>query len=176
MALKDCDFNSFAKLKNREYNKNMENSDKNHIHGVHHILAHSYAMQLFLFLIGVVLDLIFNLKIFNNPSFTPLGIFFLIFGTFLIIWAQKTSRNFDKNNLNKESFMHGPYRYTRSPTHYGLFLLMFGFGIMTNDLFIIIFSIISILVTKSFFLKKEEKILVQKYGTPYLEYKKIVKF
>ncbi|KKP64099.1 MAG: hypothetical protein UR62_C0020G0001, partial [Candidatus Nomurabacteria bacterium GW2011_GWF2_35_12] len=67
------------------------------------------------------------------------------------------------------------YCYTRSPTHFGLFLLMLGFGIITNALFIIIFSVISFIITKFVFIRKEEKILAEKYGIPYLEYKKSVK-
>jgi protein-S-isoprenylcysteine O-methyltransferase Ste14 len=52
---------------------------------------------------------------------------------------------------------------------------MLGFGIMANTLFIIIFSIFSFFITKFIFLKKEENILAEKYGAPYLEYKKIVR-
>ena len=96
----------------------MENSEKNRIHGVHQVLAHSYALHLSLFLVGVVLDLVFNFKFFYSPSVVPIGIFFLIFGTFLIIWAQKTSRNLNKNNISKETFRQGPYRYTRTPTNF----------------------------------------------------------
>ncbi|KKP71662.1 MAG: hypothetical protein UR70_C0021G0015 [Candidatus Nomurabacteria bacterium GW2011_GWB1_35_20] len=52
---------------------------------------------------------------------------------------------------------------------------MLGFGIITNALFIIIFSVISFIITKFVFIRKEEKILAEKYGIPYLEYKKSVK-
>ena len=104
-----------------------------------------------------------------------IGAIFLIFGTCLIFWAQKSSLDLNKENMSKETFYHGPYRYTRSPTHFGLFLLILGFGIMTNALFIIIFSIISFILTKFILIKKEEKILAEKYGAPYLEYKKSVK-
>ena len=105
-----------------------------------------------------------------------MGFIFLIFGTFLVFWAQKTSRHLNIENITKETFCHGPYRYTRSPTHWGLFLLMLGFGMIANAFFIVLFSIISFLITKLVFLKKEEKVLAAKYGTPYLEYKKSVKF
>lgn len=154
----------------------MENSEKNRIHGVHQVLAHSYALHLFLFLVGVVLDLVFNFKFFYNPSVVPIGIFFLIFGTFLIIWAQKTSRNLDKNNISKETFLHGPYRYTRTPTNFGLFFLVLGFGLIINAFFVILSAFISFLLSKFIFLNKQEKILALKYGAPYLEYKKMVKF
>ena len=70
--------------------------------------------------------------------------------------------------------MKGPYKYSRSPTHWGLSMLMFGFGITVNAFFIVITTIISYLVAKYTFLKKEEKLLARKYGEPYKEYKKSV--
>jgi len=150
-----------------------ENPHKNK---VHRILAYSYLFYFILFLFGLFLDFLFPLKVFDNYAIASIGILFLILGTFLILWAQKSSLNFKKENITKETFSHGPYRYTKSPTHFGLFLMMLGFGIMINALFIVIFSIISFFITKSIFLKKEEKILTQKYGTSYVEYKKSVKF
>ena len=106
----------------------------------------------------------------------PVGVFFLVFGTLLIIWAQKTSRNLRIENLSKESFYRGPYKYTRGPTHWGLFMLMLGFGMTMNTFFVILFAFISFIVSKFTFLAKQEKILEGKYGAPYREYKKIVKF
>lgn len=143
---------------------------------VHHILVHSYTMYFVLFLIGVALDVIFRFQIFSSLVFTWIGVIFLIFSTFLIIWAQKTSRHLKKENMSKETFRQGPYRYTRNPTHLGLVMLIFGFGIIANAIFIILTTLISFLINKFVFLKKEESVLAEKFGAPYLEYKKSVKF
>jgi protein-S-isoprenylcysteine O-methyltransferase Ste14 len=147
-----------------------------HKNKIHKVLAYSYLFYFILFLIGLLLDFLFPLKIFNNYVISLVGTIFLVFGTLLIFWAQKSSLNLKKENISKETFSRGPYRYTRGPTHFGLFLTMLGFGIMTNALFIAIFSIISFIFTKLIFIKKEEEILAEKYGAPYLEYKKSVKF
>jgi protein-S-isoprenylcysteine O-methyltransferase Ste14 len=53
---------------------------------------------------------------------------------------------------------------------------MLGFGIIMNALFIVIFSLISFTISRFTFIKKEEEILAQKYGDPYLEYKREIKF
>lgn len=147
-----------------------------HKNSVHKILAHSYLFYFIVFLFSLFLDYIFPLKFFENSYTIWVGAIFLIFGTFLILWAQKSSRDFKKEIINKEIFCNGPYCYTRTPTHFGLFLLTLGFGMINNAFFIIIFSIISFIVTKFVFIKKEEKILTLKYGEPYLEYKKSVRF
>ena len=146
-----------------------------HKNKVHKILAHSYMFYFISFLLGLFLDFIFPFKIFKSPGVVSLGAVLLALGTLLVVWAQKSSRSLSKENITKETFYRGPYRYTRSPTHFGLFLLMFGFGIVANALFIVLFSIISFVVTKFLFIKKEEKILAEKYGAPYLEYKASVK-
>jgi len=144
---------------------------------VHGVLAHSYLFYFISFLVAFYIEYKFSFfLIIKDFNILWIGVIFLILGTFLIFWAQTTSYNLKKENLNKETFCHGPYRFTRTPTHYGLFLLMFGFGISINALFIVIFSIISFLIIKFTFIKKEEKILASKYGIPYLEYKTKVKF
>ncbi|HBB54045.1 TPA: hypothetical protein DEQ22_01795 [Candidatus Nomurabacteria bacterium] len=155
----------------------MANSGENqHKHNVHKVLAHSYSMYFVLFLVGVTLDLIFKIKIFISSFMAPMGAFLLIFGSILILWAQLTSRNLKKENISKETFCHGPYCFTRTPTNSGLFSLMFGFGIITNSFFVVLSALLSFIIGKFVFLNKEEKILVEKYGTPYLEYKKTVRF
>ncbi|MBI2631135.1 hypothetical protein HYW73_02890 [Candidatus Nomurabacteria bacterium] len=154
----------------------MENIVKiNQKPSVHKILAHSYATHFLFFLAGVSLDLIFNLKLFKGSLVAIWGFVFLAMGTFLIIWAQKTSRNLKKEIITRETFIHGPYKYTRSPTHWGLFLISLGFGMVINAFFVMIFSLIAFIFTKATFLNKEEKILALKYGAPYVEYKKSVK-
>ena len=143
---------------------------------VHKILAHSYVAYLLFFLIGVCLDFIFDFGIFNNFFITQTGVVSLIFGTFLIMWAQYTSRNLNKENITKDTFRHGPYRFTRMPTNFGLFFLTLGFGIIVNAFFVVLSSFISLIVAKLVFIAKQEKVLADKYGEPYLEYEKSVKF
>jgi protein-S-isoprenylcysteine O-methyltransferase Ste14 len=144
---------------------------------VHHVLAHSYLFYFGLFLFGTILDFFIPISLFNNPVFRPIGFIVLILASLLIIWAQRTSIALRKiEKINKEAFCRGPYCYTRSPTHWGLFLLLLGFSIIADAGFVATFTIVAFLVTKFVFLRKEEAILAAKYGTPYLEYKKFVKF
>ncbi len=146
---------------------------------VHRILAHSYTVFFVLFLISVLFDFIFQIKIFNSSIMAPIGVFFLILSTIIILWAQKTGRDFKKlenKDVRAEHFLRGPYYYTRSPTHFGLLFLMLGFGMIANAFFVILFTIVSFLITKFYFLNKQESILTEKYGAHYTEYKKQVKF
>lgn len=144
---------------------------------VHKVLAHSYMFYFLVFLLGLSLDFVFPIKIkfFGQSPMIDVGIVFLVLSTILIFWAQRTSRHLEKEVINKDTFSHGPYCYTRSPTHWGLFMLMLGFGIIANAFFVIVFSILSFVITRIVFISKEEKILAEKYGEPYLEYQRQVR-
>lgn len=142
---------------------------------VHRVLVHSYFTTLVFFLLGAGLDIIFNLKIFKDEFIAPVGLILFVFGTALIIWAQHASHNFVKENLSAESFCRGPYRYTRNPTYWGLYLVLLGFGLVWNAVFVLISTAISFVFTWAIFLKQEERVLTQKYGQAYLDYKNKVK-
>jgi protein-S-isoprenylcysteine O-methyltransferase Ste14 len=155
----------------------MESDNKNlHKITTHTVLAHSYSVYFVLFLIGIVLDLVLRVKIFTDSVAVPLGVAIIILGSILVFWAQKTSRDLKLDNLSKDTFYQGPYRYTRGPTHFGLFLLLLGFGIIVNSFFVVLFTIIAFLISKFVFLNKQEKMLAEKYGIHYVEYQKLVKF
>ena len=143
---------------------------------VHKIAAHSYLVALLFLLLGVFCDMLWKPVIFDTRLTAPLGTFFLGAGTILLLWAQHASHRFVKENLTKESFCRGPYRFTRNPTHWGLYFLLLGFSLTTNAFFVMISTVVSFFVTKAIFLRREEEVLKTKYGEPYLEYKKSVKF
>ena len=146
-------------------------------HTVHHILAHSYSTYFILLLLGIILDFIFDIEIFADSIMAPVGFFFLILASLIILWAQKTGRDLRKvDEVKTEHFCRGPYCYTRIPTQWGLFFLMLGFGIITNSFFVILSTVISFCIFKFIFMEKHDKILLEKYGAAYMEYKKLVKF
>lgn len=150
--------------------------DDNYIaHNVHRILARSYTVYFLFFLCGILLDLFFKIEIFSNPDFSVFGFVFFFLASILILWAQNTSRNIPRENITKDTFCRGPYCYTRSPTHWGLFILMFSFGIITNSLFVTLFTVFAFIITRLVHLKKEELMLKVRYGAPYEEYQKSVR-
>jgi len=143
---------------------------------VHQILAHSYMVYLIALFLGLIFSAIWPFPIFNNAVLAAFSAILLFLSSLLIFWAQKSSKEFTKENLTKESFMKGPYRFTRNPTNVGLFFSMICFGIIVNSIFAILFTFIAFLISLLIFLKKEEDFLANKYGIPYLEYKKVIKF
>ena len=157
----------------------MENSPKTQPKTVHNILAYSYSIYLFALVAGVFLDVLFPIRVFSE-NISVLGMILLIIASALVVWAQNTSRALrrmkqDKEKLETTDFCRGPYCVSRSPTHWGLFLLVVSLGFLLNSVLIIVVGIIAFLVSKGVFLRREENLLVQKYGEEYLKYKKQVK-
>jgi len=155
-----------------------ETAQKYQNNKVHLILGHGYFVYLIVIILGIFSDFLLNMKIFSNDIYQYTGVFLLVGSSVIIYWAQKTSANYkQKVQENNEAslFEQGPYKYLRHPTYFCLFVMTIGFGLILNSLSIIVFAVIAYLITKIFFLRREEKTLEKKYGEVYLEYKKKVK-
>ena len=108
---------------------------------VHYVLSYSYATYLFAIIIGVVLDMIFHIKIFSGQAFQYIGFVIIILSSMLVYWAQTTSRKAKKEkktNGGEFNFFKGPYKYTKNPTHIGLSLTALGFGFMIGSFFVVL--------------------------------------
>lgn len=142
---------------------------------VHFILFKSYTIYLFAVVLGVIFDLVFPFDIFSNKLFNYFGVILIILGSFFAYWAQKSSRVLKKDENGQIKFDSGPYKYLRSPTHFGLFIMTLGLGFVINSLFSILFTIIAQVISKIFFVRKQQKILEKKYGDNYVNYKNKIK-
>lgn len=161
-----------------ENEKNLNKEVEKGGQGVHFLLSHSYLIFLFSVILGVVFDIFIPADIFTHNSYQSIGVILIFLGSMIVYWAQSTSGNYNENNpkhKNKSFFYRGPYKYSRNPTHFGLFIMTLGLALIINSLFSVIFTITAYLLTKIFFVKKQEKILEEKYGETYRDYKKKVK-
>ena len=144
---------------------------------IHFSLSFSYFMFLSAVVLGVIFDLIFPINILKGIIPQYIGLLMILLGSLFIYWAQYTSRrpkNYEVRERILSDFEHGPYKYMRAPTHFGLFVMTLGLGLIINSPFSIIFIIIGHMFSKLIFLKKEEDLLEKKYGQVYTEYKKKV--
>lgn len=156
------------------------NKEKRNSKTVHFVLLHSYAVFLFAFVLGSFLDPIIKTKLFSDKVYPISGFLMIIIGSLLILWAQNTTsinknKKFKKEEDHGSYFNRGPYRYMRSPTHLGLFIMTLGFSLIINSFFSFILTFVAYIFTKFLFVKKQEKILEEKYGNEYLVYKQKTK-
>ncbi|HPS21460.1 MAG TPA: methyltransferase [Candidatus Paceibacterota bacterium] len=143
---------------------------------IHRVLAQSYLVYLFALFAGLIFSAAFPVKIHVSDFLLSLSAVILMLSSVLIFWAQKSTKNFKKENITKESFKKGPYRYLRNPTNIGIFLLMLSFGVIVNSVSVILFTIVASFFARFVFLRKEKSLLEKKYGKAYIEYKKDVIF
>lgn len=153
-------------------------NNNSHKHNIHRVLTHIYTTYFACFLIGLSLDIFFQTNFFPEALLRPIGAVLLFIATYVIFWAQKTGRNLRdiKENLKKEHFCRGPYCYTRKPTQWGLTLLMIGFGIFSNTFFVVLGTVLAFVISHFMFMGRHDRIMIEKFGDSYKEYKKMFKF
>ena len=144
----------------------------------HAVLAESYMVYVVVSIPALFISVFYPVSQ-NLLSLLPMGLVLLFLGPALIMWAQRASEYFrDKKNINDltvEDFMHGPYKFIRFPTHLGLFLLMVGLAIVMGSFVIFCAALVAQVISHLVFLPKEDSMLVEKYGNPYRNYKKVVR-
>ncbi|MEK7585683.1 MAG: isoprenylcysteine carboxylmethyltransferase family protein [Patescibacteria group bacterium] len=157
-----------------------ELKDKSYRDGlVHLILSHSYTVFWMAVVLGLILDIYVPIGIFYGQMYQYVGAGMIILGSIIIYWAQSTTnctlREVEKGICPIREFARGPYKYSRNPTHIGLFIMTLGLAFILNSLFSIILVVVAFLITKLVFVKKEECLLEEKYGDIYCDYKKKVR-
>jgi protein-S-isoprenylcysteine O-methyltransferase Ste14 len=136
-----------------------------------------FVVYLALFLLGVLAEFFFSVGFGIHASLlNGIGLLLVIAGPALILWSLLSIRKFhDKVSGKAEvDFAIGPYRYMRNPTFLGLTFLVAGFGFFADASYVVFSSILSYLIVRSTFLRKEERLLTERYGEDYIRYMKKV--
>ena len=142
------------------------------------VTMHPPLVYLFIFLLGVLADYYYPLTVPAKNYSEYFGLTVIFFATALIIWAQYSMREFvsrERTPGGTREFAVGAYRYSRHPTYAGLFLLLVGFALLASSVVMILGALVSFFVVNSVFVKKEEALLLKKYGDEYERYKSRVR-
>lgn len=149
-------------------------------HLIHTILGHSYLAFVLFFCGAIFFDQLMPFARIDTPYLEYVGTVLVVFGTVLICWAQvdsqKSLHERHQEVPTEKAFFHGPYKFIRTPTQVGLFFLFLGLGFTLGNVWVIIFSVISIIVNFTIFVKQQEHILTKRYGESYTSYKAKVHF
>ncbi|MCF7833778.1 MAG: hypothetical protein K9L98_00170 [Candidatus Pacebacteria bacterium] len=143
---------------------------------IHKILVHSYLFYFIFFLAGIFFDMLFPTKIIDYTYVKAIGFLLIGMATFLVVWAQSSSRELNIEKLSKNVFCKGPYKFLSNPTHLGISLLLFGFGLISGAVYMLIATVLYFILAHFIFIKKQDTVLEAKYGKHFKEYKKTVKF
>lgn len=156
----------------------MTEEKKEEFNVIHVVLGHSYLFYFAGLLVALLFDTFTHFPITNTHTDNQLGIVLLVVGTMLIYWAQKTTRtgHHRKEDLPYTRFARGPYKVTRSPTHMGIGIMLLGLALIFNSLALLVSTVICFFITRYIFIRKEETLLVDRYGDDYRAYQKKVRF
>lgn len=144
---------------------------------IHIILFRTYMVFLAAVVLGAILNEVLPLNIFISKNFQYIGVVMIIFGSSVVYWAQNTTSPKRENDGERDInfFYRGPYKYTRNPTNLALTVMSIGLGLLINSFYSIIFIIITYLISRFVFIKKQDFILEERYGEIFVDYKKKVR-
>ncbi|PCI20446.1 hypothetical protein COB64_01880 [Candidatus Wolfebacteria bacterium] len=132
--------------------------------------------------VGLIVDLIVNIRILPEDISIVLGVLFLIIAPLLIFWAHNSTyflarknKAHEIENIKVHHFRRGPYKFSRNPIYLGLVFLVLGFSLLINSIFIFFALIIAFIFVHTYILPREEKFLKDTYGEDYLEYREAVR-
>lgn len=104
--------------------------------------------------------------------FIGIGLFFTIWSLIIFFMSKGTPVPF---NPPPELVVRGPYKFSRNPMTAGLFLQMFGAGILLGSILLtFVFTPLYIFLHTKQLKNIEEPELEKRLGAPYVEYKKKV--
>jgi len=130
------------------------------------------------FLIGILLNKFFSLKILSSVSTSLLILSWIlvVLGFFLAGWTLltflKKGEDVRPEKPTTVIIANGPFRFSRNPIYLSFNITYIGFSLILNNLWLIIFLPFAFLVLRYGVVSKEEQYLERKFGKKYLVYKK----
>jgi protein-S-isoprenylcysteine O-methyltransferase Ste14 len=111
--------------------------------------------------------------------FCYIGIIVMAVGIAIRMWAVTVLGRYFSRTLDVEPKQKvveaGPYRYVRHPSYTGVLLFFVGMGLAVSSWVAVIIGVLVFAVAYGYWMYSEEKVLVQKLGSCYVDYMKRVK-
>ena len=130
---------------------------------------------LVLIILNIILHYIIPIKQIIFFPYNYIGILLFIFGWIPNIWQGITIGLNSASQIPKKLINTGLFRFSRNPTYLGMTITLLGEAIFLGSLITFIIPILFVILINNFNINFEEKILENKFGTKYLEYKKKVR-
>lgn len=127
---------------------------------------------------GIILNFIWNVKIFNNSKVYT-GIILILLAVFIFVNAFKSlgkaKTPIQPYKPTSKIVKTGPYRLTRNPIYLSFALAQLGIALLLNNLWILIGLVPALLIVSYGVILREEKYLENKFGREYVDYKSSVR-
>jgi len=133
----------------------------------------------FLPLLFIYLNSLFNLPVFSNLALKIIGLLLIISGIVMIFYCFGLFKSFGKGTPvpiepPKELVIQGIYRYTRNPMYIAYILILYGIFFIFGELFLLFYAITFSFIVHLIVVFYEEKVLQKRFGENYNDYCKKV--
>ena len=133
------------------------------------------AQHLVAMILGVILQVLFAQALFANPGIGDLiGLPLIALGIGIVVWSV-----FEAGNVDIESpqqlITGGPYARSRNPMMVAWTLIYLGIAFVVNTLWMVVLLPLVILFTHYVDIRVEERLLSEKFGEQYAEYRERVR-
>ena len=135
--------------------------------------------MLFIFVILMVLSHLLPIGKINIFPWNLSGVILIILG---IIISSAGSAKFEKEGTNIPTFKDpdklvtdGIYKLSRHPMYLGFAILLAGIAVVLSSATSLILFVIFVVITDSWYIRFEEKKMVEKFGKNYLDYRSKVR-
>lgn len=125
-------------------------------------------------ILSAILHFIFPIERVIVSSLRYLGLAFVLIGIVMNIWAdwlfKKNKTTILPGEKSKYLVEEGPFAISRNPMYLGMFFILFGEGVIFGSLSSILLPILFLVIIEERFIKKEEQMLIKKFGKKYALY------
>ena len=97
-----------------------------------------------------------------------LGLIGIVSGAWLVGWGYVKLIRYRTGLLSSSATSHlvtsGPYRFSRNPVYLGYTLAMMGAGLLTGNLWLLVGTVATVVITHAWIVRSEEKHLLARFG------------
>lgn len=143
------------------------------------VLAPPPFIVLVIILAGFAAGLIKSLHFIYGPARYATGAALMALSLIIVLWAffkfRKAGTNVDVRKPSTKIVTDGLYAYSRNPIYLGLVIFLVAVSVLLNNLWIMIFIPVFVIIMRKGVIEREELYLEEKFGQEYIDYKKRVR-
>ncbi len=137
--------------------------------------VHPPVVYLLALLAGVGLHFLWPIRPLSGWWGVVVGILVIALGTALmppvLAGFRRAGTAFDPHQPASALIIDGPYRFSRNPAYVALTLWYLGLGLILNNGWVLLLTIVPVLIMDRWAIPREERHLEEKFGQEYVQYK-----
>ena len=148
-------------------------------HDAPNVIAIPPLIYLAFLAVGLLLDYLFPVPVLPNSIQYAVGFGIMIAPMlvmpFVLLEFRNAETQFDPRKPTTAIITTGPYRFSRNPSYVSLTMLYLGIAIAADSVWVLAGLIPTLVVMYYGVILREEQYLEDKFGEPYLQYKRSVR-